>query len=461
MSSRNVASLDRRLQEVLNDLYDRVRRVERRRPTGTGGGICDCEDGAPGADGPTGATGPAGAAGATGPAGPGVPTGGTSGQFLIKQSGVDYDAAWDSFSGVEEINDLSDVDTASNEPDDGDVLTWVDADSQWEPMAPSGGGSFVIGDATDVNTTGADPGDVLRYDGADWIPDDLTLNDLSDVDTTGVATGNHLAYDGSDWVDSSEILIPDAGGSSLPAIGTEGKVIRFKHVLFEDNGLYWWPHGGRMEQIQWEWSHFFNNNAQKWELQSSTSGGTTGGGTPSAGNQGILTLDTSTSSTGRAGYAAGQSSALRGTADKIMHAHTRVRFPTLSTGTERYQFVAGYISSFTAEPGDGFYFRYDDSVSANWYCVTANNSSRTATDSTVAVATNTFQKLRIEIDEIAGTAKFYIDDVLKVTTSSSTNFPGSARDHGPGFNMRKSVGTTSRTVDVDYFGYWSLMTTTV
>jgi len=54
MSNRNVASLDRRMQEILNDLYDRVRRVERRRPTGTGSGICDCEDGAtgpPGADG--------------------------------------------------------------------------------------------------------------------------------------------------------------------------------------------------------------------------------------------------------------------------------------------------------------------------------------------------------------------------------------------------------------------------
>jgi hypothetical protein len=170
-------------------------------------------------------------------------------------------------------------------------------------------------------------------------------------------------------------------------------------------------------------------------------------------------MDTSTSSTGRSHY--GATSAFRGTADKIMHAHTRVRFPTLSNGTERYQFVAGFIDKFTAEPADGFYFRYDDSVSANWYCVTANNSARTATDSTVAVATNTFQKLRIEVDEIAGTAKFYIDDVLKITTSSSSNFPGSGRDHGPGLGIRKSIGTTSRTAEVDYYGYWSLMTTTV
>ena len=47
-----------------------------------------------GAAGATGPAGPAGAAGPTGPAGPGVPAGGTTGQFLIKHSDADYDAAW-------------------------------------------------------------------------------------------------------------------------------------------------------------------------------------------------------------------------------------------------------------------------------------------------------------------------------------------------------------------------------
>lgn len=44
--------------------------------------------------GDSGATGPAGPTGATGPAGPGVPAGGAAGQFLVKQSATDYDAAW-------------------------------------------------------------------------------------------------------------------------------------------------------------------------------------------------------------------------------------------------------------------------------------------------------------------------------------------------------------------------------
>lgn len=35
-----------------------------------------------------------GQTGQTGPAGPGVPSGGTAGQFLVKSSSIDYDAAW-------------------------------------------------------------------------------------------------------------------------------------------------------------------------------------------------------------------------------------------------------------------------------------------------------------------------------------------------------------------------------
>ena len=47
--------------------------------------------GAPGEMGPAGS---AGEPGPQGPAGPGVPSGGTEGQFLVKNSAADYDAVW-------------------------------------------------------------------------------------------------------------------------------------------------------------------------------------------------------------------------------------------------------------------------------------------------------------------------------------------------------------------------------
>lgn len=49
-------------------------------------------------DGAVGPNGLAGATGATGAAGPGVPVGGSSGQFLVKQSATDYDSAWQTVS---------------------------------------------------------------------------------------------------------------------------------------------------------------------------------------------------------------------------------------------------------------------------------------------------------------------------------------------------------------------------
>lgn len=704
MSARNVDSLDRRLVEILNDLLSRVRRLERRRPTGTGGGDCDCEDGAPGAP---------GAPGADGADGEGVPTGGSTGQLLAKNSNTSFDTGWidaptgggdcstcnlDDLADVDttgavngnvltystgtwapdtppapdlSIDDLNDVNTSFVEPDDLDVLTWIDADSQWEPRpGPADGtdgqwgGAITIPYHFSTTTTNSDPGsgnlrldqatqdtadtiraDVLDANGASWenlldtmgdvtsavkghirmvratAPTEWFLFEITAVgsesgyrnitvvlseigtqggsspfvngeliyllysrtgdagadgtdgttatsiiasaelassqgsittetDITGVTvtftavagrqykisargtvlssvagdvatvrittggntalgdcdvyihspgtgasfstytietpgagsvtykvrivrslgTGNITAYESASA--PFMILVEDLTGgattgaittaSPLGAPGTPNLVRSYKGVIFVDTGNYWWPHGGAMEQIQWEWTHFFNNNAQKAELQSSVNGtgAAANAGVAAAGAQGVLSLDTGTTSTGRASYAAGQSSALRGTADKLMHFHTRVRFPTLSTSGERYYFQVGYISSLTAAAGDGFYFRYDESVSANWYAVVVNNGTGTAgTDTTIAVATNSFQKLRIEIDEPNVSAKFYIDDTLRATIT--TNFPGTTRDFGPGINLRKSVGSTARTCDVDYLGYWSLMTTTV
>ncbi len=53
-----------------------------------------------GPTGPTGPTGATGNTGATGPAGQGVPTGGVERQVIVKQSGTDYDTAWDYVEAV-------------------------------------------------------------------------------------------------------------------------------------------------------------------------------------------------------------------------------------------------------------------------------------------------------------------------------------------------------------------------
>lgn len=76
--------------------------------------------------------------GEQGPAGPGVPAGGTTGQFLKKNSDANFDADWtDSTASVDSINDANDVVVLT--PSNGDVLTWNDSTQQWENVAPISG----------------------------------------------------------------------------------------------------------------------------------------------------------------------------------------------------------------------------------------------------------------------------------------------------------------------------------
>jgi hypothetical protein len=84
----------------------------------------------------------------------------TSGQVL-SWNGSSFVATTVSSGGASAIDDLSDVDTTTSAPSNGDVLTWVQADSEWAPAAPSGGGGgsgatieyFKLNYATNGNLT--------------------------------------------------------------------------------------------------------------------------------------------------------------------------------------------------------------------------------------------------------------------------------------------------------------------
>lgn len=65
------------------------------------------------------------------------------------------------------IEDLTDVDLTTP-PDDGDVLIWDDATDTWVP-GPPGAVSLELDDLTDVIIAAPAEGDMLRYDGSDWV----------------------------------------------------------------------------------------------------------------------------------------------------------------------------------------------------------------------------------------------------------------------------------------------------
>ena len=100
------------------------------------------------------------------------------------------------------VNELDNVLAAS--PSDGQTLTWDNTQGVWKPVTPT------PAPVTSVNTqTGA-----VTLDASDVgaLPDDAALGDLDDVSVAAAAPGDVLAYDGDDWVpDSTAVRSTDVG----------------------------------------------------------------------------------------------------------------------------------------------------------------------------------------------------------------------------------------------------------
>jgi hypothetical protein len=154
-----------------------------------------------------------------------------------------------------------------------------------------------------------------------------------------------------------------------------------------------------------------------------------------------------------------------------------VGVPTLSTGTDEYNILFGYLDTNTINQVDGCYFMYDRGNTATapgtgtisggdkWECWCAANSVRTGYTMDGAIvsqesfttineplaaltlpSTNIFN-LRLVV---TGTtrAEFYVNGTK--SCDINTNIPsGSARLTGNGLWIRKSAGTTARLMDVD------------
>jgi hypothetical protein len=129
-------------------------------------------------------------------------------------------------TGAEIINDLNDVDTATVAPTDGQVLTWNNSDSEWQPATVATGSVTSIDDIGDVTSTGETAGDVLSWNPTtnNWenAQISLAIDDLTDVDTTTAAPtdGQVLTWSNAD----SEWQPATVAVGSVTSIGDIGDV---------------------------------------------------------------------------------------------------------------------------------------------------------------------------------------------------------------------------------------------
>ena len=166
-------------------------------------------------------------------------------------------------------------------------------------------------------------------------------------------------------------------------------------------------------------------------------------------NFGIVQHTTGTTATGRAAHSLGVTAGFFG--GGIATFESLIYIPTLADATQDYRIRLGYGDTVDGtDQVDGVYFEYDRGVSANWRLKTANNSSRTVTDSGVAVAAGAWLKLGWVVNA-GGTSVAYYINGTNVGTVVATIPVAVARVCGPFIIISKIAGTTARTLLVDYY----------
>ena len=205
---------------------------------------------------------------------------------------------------------------------------------------------------------------------------------------------------------------------------------------------------------------------------SGTGASTTKSTTTAAPNQtvnqiGLCQYQTGTTATGFAAHINDNQGALAFTFGGGSWVYeTFIEVDTLSTLTEQFRFITGFATQASViNEVNAIIFTYDSgglrngtTASANWQCVTSDNSTRTLTTTSVAVTT-TWTKLRIEINADATEVKFYINDNLVATHTQNIPKFSNSRFLIMKQQLVKSAGTTNRSVYCDYLLYENNLTT--
>ena len=167
------------------------------------------------------------------------------------------------------------------------------------------------------------------------------------------------------------------------------------------------------------------------------------------GRKSIYQLSTGTTNAGRIAFGKSSNGTLFG--NQIMFCYeTDIYIPTLSTVGERYLLTVGYGDNIVVgDHLDGIYFEYDESLNPTWRLKTANNGTRSTTVTAVAVAINTWIKLRLEVNRNGSEVLFFINN--QFVGNITTNIPtASGRTTDLIYKINKTAGNLPRTVLVDY-----------
>ena len=178
-------------------------------------------------------------------------------------------------------------------------------------------------------------------------------------------------------------------------------------------------------------------------------------GTAISGRPGVSEFSVSNAVSAMHRYLLGDSLLGDGAVDFEFH----VAIPTLSTGSEEFEFYTGLFEngvSASAVPINGVYFQYNRAVDSNFWSICTTAASVTTKQVLAnAVTAGTWFKLGASINAGGTSVTFYIDGVSVGTIT--TNIPTATIYNAILF--KKTVGNVARTARVDLFKFRKVLTT--
>ncbi len=133
------------------------------------------------------------------------------------------------------LDDLSDVLAAT--PTSGDLISYDG--SQW--VATANTAAAALGELSDVSTAGALANQVLTFDGTSWSAQAISqsLDALSDVSAAGATAGKVLRHDGTNWAlgSSADVL----GGGQIADLSNVSATVPNTGDILQFDGTNWAP----------------------------------------------------------------------------------------------------------------------------------------------------------------------------------------------------------------------------
>jgi len=187
---------------------------------------------------------------------------------------------------------------------------------------------------------------------------------------------------------------------------------------------------------------------------SSVSGGVASIVASESNHQGILSLSTgASSSSAYSNLFLGTNTLYLG--NGILTLEFLIRFPTLASDVEDYIVRFGLGDSVNDDHDDGIWLEYNRSNSLYWLMCVNDAGTATKTASTAIVAENTWIKLKIIVNAAADTITYYVNGSSIGTKTSGYSLSG----FSPRLGILKTVGSSARILNMDYFSMNYALTT--